>query len=160
MQNILHKATPKNALFPVSRRTTFLKNRTLFLANVPPFFFQLVALFLAVAVLGMCSKTTDSHMHVHDSTTLWRATCDTFCTMKGESELGVLHCCSASGGYWVVSQAQKFRFQKNLNRHTYPAFFPPWLPEFETAFCLLWSNVPSIVIDFYFQTNRVRREGI
>ena len=46
-------------------------------------------------------------------------------TIKVQSEMGVLHCCSTSGGFWVVfSHGEKFKVQtKILNRPTDPPFF-------------------------------------
>ena len=37
-----------------------------------------------------------------------------FYTIKVQSELGVLHCCSTSGGYWVVSHGQNFKVKKKF----------------------------------------------
>ena len=69
------KAAPK--IFSVSSLLTdpFSWENRIFLPNIPPLF-QLVALFLAVAVLGMCSQTTEACMH---ALALARATGDT-CT--------------------------------------------------------------------------------
>ena len=54
----------KNFLLPVSRPTHFFgESRNLILPDIPPFF-HLVALFFAVAVLAMCSQTTDIHVQV------------------------------------------------------------------------------------------------
>ena len=62
-----NKATPTKILLPVARPTHFLeKIETFFLPNIPPLF-QLVALFLAVAILGMWSQTTDSYMYGQES---------------------------------------------------------------------------------------------
>ena len=45
--------------------------------------------------------------------------------------MGVQHCCSTSGGHWLVSYGQHFKIQKKiLNRPTtQPCFLPPWWPQ-------------------------------
>ena len=50
-------------------------------------------------------------------------------TLTHESEMGVLHCCSTSGGYWVVSHGLKhFNIQKSIE----PAYRPSLLPPLQT----------------------------
>ena len=106
-------------LFPVSRPTHFLEKIIFFLPNTPPLF-QLVALFLAVSVLGMCSQTTDSCI----SMSLLANYRQHLYTIKVWSEMSVLHRRSTSGGHWVVSHGQNFKVKKQiLNRLTGPVFF-------------------------------------
>ena len=66
-----HTVTPKK--FSVSSLSTgpFSRESRHFLPNIPPLF-QLNALFLAVAVLGMWSQTIDLYVYVHDSLASYR----------------------------------------------------------------------------------------
>ena len=52
---------------------TIAQHEIFFCPNIPPLFQLLVvALFLAVAILGMCSRTTDSNTYVHNPLASYR----------------------------------------------------------------------------------------
>ena len=50
--------------------------------------------------------------------------------------MGVPHCGSTSGGYWVVSHGQNFLVQKNFELNERPCLFSRWRPE--TGNFLVW----------------------
>ena len=53
-----------------------------------------------------------------------------------KSEMGVPHCGSTSGGYWVVSHGQNFLVQENFELTDRPCLISRWRPE--TGIFLAW----------------------
>ena len=137
------EAAPKK--FSVSCLPTnpsFLE-KDFFLPNILPPLFQSFALFLAVAVLGMCSQTTSPYMHVHASLASFQRH---LYTIKVWSEMGVLHCCSTSGGYRVVGHGQNFKVKKKIEPTYQPCLLPPWRQE--KGFFFFWRGLSC---SFYTQ---------
>ena len=80
--------------------THFLEKIDFFCPTYLLLLFQLVALFLVVAIVDVYSQTTDSYMYVHDSL-LQLTTGDTYlCTIKVYPEM----CTLLFTGWWVANE--------------------------------------------------------
>ena len=112
---------------------------------IPPLL-QLVALFLAVAVLGICSQTTDSYMHVYVHHSLASYTGDTSTRQKYNLRWVCYTVVQRlEGSEYFYSLGKNFKVKKILDQPLNPVFFH--LSDRKQDILLVRPNIKCVVRD-------------